>query len=98
MTWEPKVMLDNGIPEPEVWFVYRITKEGPDGFRMRFVDGESPLFKDVRETRRAYERVIRKNVHNEELYDDDVGEQLVRVRESEMEFFEDLLGSVVGWD
>lgn len=102
MTWEPKVMLDDGIPEPEVWFVYRIIKEGNDSFRMQSVNGDSPLFKDVKVTRRAYERVIRKNVHNEELYDDwdddAIGEQLVRVRESEMEFFEDLLGSVVNWD
>lgn len=102
MTWEPKVMLDDGIPEPEVWFVYRIIKEGNDSFRMQSVNGDSPLFKDVKVTRRAYERVIRKNVHNEELYsgsgDDVIGAQLVRVRESEMEFFEDLLGSVVNWD
>ena len=102
MTWEPKLVLDNGIPEPEVWLVYRIIKEGPDSFRMRLVNGDSPLFKDVKETRRAYERVIRKNVHNEELYDDwdddAIGEQLVRVQKSEMEFFEDLLDSVISWE
>jgi len=46
--------------------------------------------------------VIRKNVDNDELYadsgDDLIGAKLVRVQTSEMEFFEDLLGSVVNWE
>lgn len=102
MTWEPKVMLDDGIPEPEVWFVYRIVKEKSDRLRLRWLDGESALFRDVDRTRRAYERVIRKNVDDADLYyeSDDGFEDmiLVRVQDTELEFVETLLGSIVDWD
>ena len=95
-------MLDDGIPEPEVWFVYRIVKEKSDRLRLRWLDGESALFRDVDRTRRAYERVIRKNVDDADLYyeSDDGFEDmiLVRVQDTELEFVETLLGSMVDWD
>lgn len=101
MTWEPKVLLENGIPDPEVWFVYRIMDKDPNRLQLRWLNGESQLFKDVDETRRAYEKVIRKNVNDPHLYHDpiDVGDmKLVRVQEGEMEFFEELLGTIVDWN
>lgn len=103
MTWEPKVMLDDGVAEPEVWFTYRIIRNGRDQFEMQYVNSESDLFDDVKETRRAYEKVIRRNADNPELYVDSAVEDtltmtLIRVQESELEFFEDLLQTVVSWD
>lgn len=96
MTWEPKFILEDGISEKEVWFVYKVTKEGPDKIHLQYVDGESDLFDNVRETRRAYEKVIRRNVDNPELYGD--FETLVRVQDEEMDFFDELLEFVVNWD
>lgn len=100
MTWEPKMMLDEGIPEPEVWITYRVVKKGRDRIELHYVNGESDLFDDVDETRRAYERVIRKNAENPELYadEDGVGEVFIRVQDSELQLFEDLLGIIVNWD
>ena len=102
MTWEPKVVLDDGIAEPDTWLVYRVQKDDRNSFRLRMVNGEADLFDDVAKTRRAYERVVARNVSNPELYDDGSDEPpsfatLVRVRDDEMEFFEDLIGSFVGW-
>jgi hypothetical protein len=104
MTWEPKLALDDGIAEPELWFVYRIFKDGPDTIRMQLVNGESDLFKDVKKTRRAYERVISKNADNPELYGFSENENieafatLARVQETEVGFFEALLELLVASD
>jgi hypothetical protein len=104
MTWEPKLLLEDGVPDPEVWLVYRIAKKDRDRFEMHYVDGESDLFDDVDETRRAYERVIRKNADNPELYlqsgSDPESDKitLVRAGESELEFVEKLLETIVSWD
>ena len=104
MTWEPKIVIDDGIAEPDVWLVYRIIKDGPDTIRMQMVNAESDLFDGVKETRRAYERVISKNASNPELYGNSKDEviqdfaTLARVKESEMDFFEDLLQLIVSWD
>ena len=102
MTMEPKGMLDDGIPEPEVWFTYRIIKNGHDRFEMQAVNSESDLFDDVKVTRRAYEKVISRNADNPELYLDPKDEAmfatLVRVRESELQFFEELFQTILGWD
>jgi hypothetical protein len=102
MTWEPKMLLDDGVAEPEVWFTYRIIKNGRDEFEMQPVNSESDLFDDVKETRRAYEKVIRRNADNPELYlestDEGMTTRLVRVQESELEFFENLLETIVSWD
>lgn len=104
MTWEPKIALDDGIAIPDVWLVYRIIKDGPDTVQLQLIDGESDLFDDVKETRRAYEKVISKNADNPELYGSSEGEDiqafatLARVQESEMDLFEDLLGLIVEFD
>jgi len=102
MTWEPKMMLDEGVAEPEVWFTYRIIRNGRDEFEMQSVNSESDLFDDVKETRRAYEKVVRRNADNPELYLESTNDiaiaRLVRVQESELEFFEELLKTIVSWD
>ena len=102
MTWEPKILLDDGIADPEVWFVYRIIQDDADTIRMNYIDGDNSLFNGVKETRRAYEKVIRKNADNPELYvgngDDAVEMRLARVQGEEMDFFEELLSQVVAFD
>ena len=104
MTWEPKIALDGGIAEPDVWLVYRIVKDSPDTILMQMVDSGSDLFDDVKETRRAYEKVISKNADNPELYGYSEGQDiqafatLARVRESEIGFFEELLELIVDWE
>jgi len=104
MTWEPKIYLDDGIAVPDVWMVYRVEKDGRDRIRMHLLDGDSDLFDDVKKTRQAYEKVIRKNALNPELYgypeeDDDAAFiTFARVQESEMDFFEDLVEMIVDWN
>lgn len=102
MTWEPKTYIDDRILEPDVWFTHRVTKNGPDSMELHMVDGESSdLFDDVEETRRAYERVIKKNVDNPELYvgDDDGIEvvPLVRMRDEDFELFRDIFRNISAW-
>jgi len=100
MTWEPKMFLDEGIPEPDTWITYHIMIKNHDRIELRYVNGESDLFDDVDETRRAYERVISKNANNPELYPEEGGADvvLVRVQETELGMIEDLLNILVGWD
>jgi hypothetical protein len=49
----------------------------------------------VAETRRAYERVIKKNAKNEKLYVDDDPIRFYRVKPAHLDFFEDLAGEVI---
>lgn len=103
LTWEPKTYIDDGIKEPDVWFVHRVVKSGPDRMDLQLVDGESSdLFDDVEETRRAYERVIKKNVDNPELYyvenDEIVATPLARIKEEDLELFEDILRNISAWN
>lgn len=92
MTLEPKAAFESEDISPEAWFVFRI--DGPDknALNLRMVGGD--LFKDVKETRRAFERVIKKNARNEALYDDEPM-RLVRLQPEHAGFFEDLVDEVV---
>ena len=100
MTWEPKLLLDDGIPEPEVWFTYRVVKHSSDRIELHAVNSESDLFDDVKETRRAFERVISRNASDSELYfdDEEMNMTFVRVQDSELGLIEDLLETVVSWN
>ena len=92
MTLEPRADFEDAFFAPEVWFVFRIDRQNPNRVDLRMVGGD--LFKDVDETRRAYERVIKKNARNEELYDDDTI-RLVSLKGEQHEFFEDLVHEVI---
>ena len=92
MTWEPKVVLEDEGFVPEVWYAFRINR--PDANRLELHWIKDALFKDVRETRRAFERVIRKNARNPELYDDDPI-RLVRLKPGHLEFVETLARQVI---
>ena len=92
MTLEPKADFENELFTPEVWFAFRIDRPDPNRVELRMVGGD--LFDNVDETRRAYERVIKKNARNEELYDDE-SIRLVRLKSEQHEFFEDLVDEVI---
>jgi hypothetical protein len=95
MTWEPKALFAEDGFEPEVWFAFRIDRPDENTLDLYFI--EDKLFKDVEETRRAYERVIKKNVKNEDLYSEKPI-HLVRVKPEHLSFFNDLASEVVSFD
>lgn len=92
MTLEPKADFENEHFLPEVWFVFHIGRPDKNELVLRMVDGD--LFKDVEETRRAFERVIKKNARNDELYDEETM-RLLRLKPEHVDFFGDLAGEVI---
>ena len=84
MTWEALGPADkNGRAPPEMWFVFKVTKNDANQFELLVLNGESDLFDDIptpkeydgddyaSDMRRKFERVIKRNVDNEELYAED---------------------------
>ena len=92
LTWEPKGVYDEADFQPDTWLVFRIEKLDADTLEL-FMVGEK-LFKDVAKTRRAYERVIKKNAKNPQLYADDPI-RLLRLGPEHREFFAELAGEVM---
>ena len=71
MIWEKKSVFDDEDEfDTEEWWVFRIDKRDPDKFFLWMVESYDG-FDDVDETRKAYERVIKKNVDDPELYAED---------------------------
>lgn len=97
MTWEPKGLFDEDGFEPEVWFVFRMGRRDEQVLELYWVDSDSELFKGVEESRRAYERVLRKNLKNEDLYSDEPL-RMVRVKPEHLPFFNDLASEIVSFD
>ena len=97
MTWEPKGVFDGEDFTPEVWFVFRIEKPEEDVVDLYMVNSEFAAFKEVDETRRAYERVIKKNVKNDKMYSDEAI-RLTRVKPEHLGFFEDLSGEIISFE
>ena len=93
LTWEPKGVFDEADFRPEVWMVFRIDKPDADTLDLYMV-GSDKLFEGVAETRRAYERVIKKNARNPELYADEPL-RLHRIKPGYLEFFAELAGEVI---
>ena len=92
LTWEPKGVFDEADFRPEVWMVFRIDKPDADTLDLYMVDDK--LLKGVAETRRAYERVIKKNARNPELYADEPL-RFHRIKSGYLEFFAELAGEVI---
>ncbi len=92
MTWEPKTVFDNERFSPEVWFVFRLDRPDEDTLVLTMLDDD--LFDGVEETRRAYERIIKKNAKNEDLYSDEVM-RMVRVKSEHLDFFESLASEAI---
>ena len=69
MIWEPKGVFDYEDEfDTEEWLVFRIDKRDPGKLFLWVVNEGYDGFDDVDETRKAYERVIKKNVDDPELY------------------------------
>lgn len=95
MSWEPKALFGEAGFKPDVWFAFRMDRPDENSLDLYMIGDK--LFKDVEETRRAYERVIKKNVKNDDLYS---GQpiHLVRVKPEHLSFFDDLASEVVSFD
>ena len=95
LTWEYKGVYDedDGFT-PEWWAVFRIDRQGKDEFSLRLIDGDFDGFVNVAETRRAYERVIKKYADNEQLYNDS-STVYVRVRPEHVGLFNEILANVI---
>jgi len=91
MTWEMVGgMQDDGSFLPEYWLVFRVEKDADDKVNLRMLDLDFDGFEDfpspdgyegnyVKDMRRKFERVIRKNADGEAMY----GEALVLRRLTE---------------
>ena len=71
MTWEPRINYGNEEFQPEMWIVFREQREGDGRMSLHMVNGDDDVFDGLDETRRAYEKVLRKNARNPDIYVDD---------------------------
>lgn len=68
MTWEPRINYDNADFQPEMWLVFREEREGDSRLLLHMVNGEDDVFEGLDNTRRAYEKALRKNARNPDIY------------------------------
>lgn len=94
MTWEPKAQFENEDFAPDMWLVFRIERPDADTLHLYMVNGEDEVFRKADKTRRAYERVLKKNVRNEEIYTDEPI-SLTRLTPEQFEFFGSLADEVI---
>ena len=92
MTLEPKIVFGNESFSTDTWWVFRIDRPDENTVNLVMVGGD--LFDGVEETRRAYERVIKKNAKNVGLYSDEPM-RMVRVKPEHRDFFKSLVGEAV---
>lgn len=97
MTWEPKGLIGEDSFEPEIWFVFRMEKVDENTINLYLVNGEDEVFKEVEKTRRAYERVLKNNLNNEDVISDEPI-PMIRVQPEHRAFFEELAGEVISVD
>ena len=108
MTWEMAGGVDTkGNFIPEYWFVFRVEKDGADLVKLHMLDYEYEGFKDFpdpdkyegnfgKDMRRQFERVIRKNVDDEEMYGDSL--TLRRLKGDELAEASKRLGKVISYE
>ena len=94
MTWEPKAQFEEEDFAPDMWLVFRIERPDADTLNLYMVNGEDEVFKKADKTRRAYERVLKKNVRNEEIYTDEPI-SLTRLTSDQFAFFSSLADEVI---
>ncbi len=94
MTWEPKGLFGSEQFAPETWYVFKVDKPDSDTLELRFCCDDDFFPDDIKETRRAYERVIRKHAKNPDLYAEDPM-IFKRLRDEHTDFFEDLAREVI---
>lgn len=93
-TWEPKGLFASEGFAPETWFVFRVDKRDENTLALYMIGGDEFFPGDLEKTRRAYERVIRKNAKNPDLYSEEPL-ILTRLPERHRAFFEELAEEVV---
>lgn len=93
-TWEPKGLFGSEEFAPDTWFVFRVAKRDANTLALYMIGGDEFFPDDLEQTRRAYERVIRKNAKNPELYTE---EPMIftRLPEQHRKFFDNLAEEVV---
>lgn len=98
MTWEPLggFSADTGFAADE-WIVFRIDTSVPNQLRLRWLDTSHPAWDPIDEldeadvTRRAVEKVIRKNADDESFYLTDDTLVFLRVLPEHYELVEDFI-------
>jgi hypothetical protein len=104
LTLEPKSLLvaDEGtenVFDAGFWIVYRIEVQDEGGLSLRRVDADFDGFDGIKKTRRDFEKVIRRHIDSDALYDGK-SRKLMRVggRDIEIvaEFLEDLVDHDLG--
>lgn len=83
MTWEPIGDIEYGESfAPEYWFVFTVEEQSVDHYRMRMVVPDEDIFEALGEekkkdgwdpwkARRQWERTLRRNIKDPDLYSDD---------------------------
>ncbi len=108
MTWEMAGgMNDDDSFVPEYWFVFRLEKIDANRFQLHMLDYEYEGFKDLskpegyegdyaRDMRRKFERIIRKNVDDEDMYGDAL--ELRRLDGEELDAAQDHFEQLVSFE
>jgi hypothetical protein len=96
LTWELRTVVDDTgqLFEPWFWYDMRVTERTADRIVLHFIDTEFPPLKEAPQTKRAWEKVVRKHADNEELYNYNAT-ILHRVKEDDIELFTELLNYAV---
>lgn len=94
MTWEGLFPHSEEKFVPEYWIVSRIHQTDENTLDLYLVNGEDELFKTARKTRRAYEKILKKNALNPDLFSEDPL-RFRRVLPEHRGFVEDLAAEVV---
>jgi hypothetical protein len=100
LTMEPMAVVDDDAEDPfadEAWFVYRIDMSSADAFELLMVDPDFREFDGLPETRRAYEKVLRKHAADEGLFLDDT-ESFVRIEDEHIGLFAALVKALIDID
>ena len=97
MTWEPKGLFDSEQFAPETWYVFRVDKPDSNTLELRFCCDKDFFPDDLKETRRAYERVIRKHAKNPDLYGEFAEDPMIlnRLGDEHIDFFKKLAREVI---
>jgi len=92
MTWELRVVKDESaeLLEPWFWQDFRVTERAPDRIVLHLIDTDFPPLKEAPETKRGWEKVVKKYADDEDLYEDEAI-VLQRAKEDDMDLFVGLL-------
>lgn len=99
LTWEPKGLtpVGEGQELELLWWVFREEKLDSDNLNLWPIDAYFEGFENVEETRRAYEKVVKKNAANSEMYFDDPW-LFRRVDENHIHLLEGFVSDVISSD